>query len=174
LTDYFLSKEIFDKLPIGESASCKIYRKYSSTYSIESYTSEEIKKIADEKFQIGNNTYSLQHKEVTMEKVDYRTPHPVVRDNWDERVKRIKESINQQEFILEKYTNEDLNGIRTNLFVKPNYATIVEAKLNELRKNLAAMNLEADKLKDYYENVGKNSLTNFQNTQTNDKLPLPP
>ena len=86
----------------------------------------------------------------------------IVKKNWDDQLKIIKEAIQQQEATLEKYMKEDLSGIRTNLFVKSEYANVVETKLNELGKHLASLRLELDKLKDHYENVGTNNETTSQ------------
>jgi hypothetical protein len=152
-----LSKNEFDNLAVEDSESLNVYRKYSNNSSTESYTSMEVKKISETEFKANGKTYKLQYKEVKIEKVNYRKPHPIVKNNWDERVKKIKESINEQETTLNRYVREDLAGIRTNLFVRPEYANVVETKLNELRTNLAAMTLEADKTKDYYEKVGNNT-----------------
>ena len=156
MTEYFFSKSEFDSLAIGDSETLTVYVKYYNNGSIDRYASVEGKKISETEFRRDGETYKLQYKEVKVEKVDYRKPHPIVKDNWDERVKKIKESVNEQETTLNKYVQEDLDGIRTNLFVKPEYANVVETKLNELRTNLAAMTLEADKLKDRYEKVGNN------------------
>ena len=53
--------------------------------------------------------------------------------------------------------NEDLKGIRTNLFVDPGFAEVVVTKIYELRKTLEALNLRVDKLKDRYDNVEDDS-----------------
>jgi hypothetical protein len=158
LSKYFVSRDEFDKFAIGASGTLQVYRKYyDNSGSIDRYEAHGITKIDTATFETGGRKFKLHYKEVQVQKVDYRKPHPVVKNNWDDRVKRIKESIHAQESTLDRYVNEDLKGIRSNLFVRPEYANVVETKLNELRKNLASMNLETDKLKDYYEKVGNDS-----------------
>ena len=157
MAKYYVSRQKYDKIAIGESESIEIYRRYYDNESIDRYETKEAKKTALDLFESEGKNYKLQYKHIEVQKIDYRKPHPLVKKDWDERVQELKKSIHEQESILEKYVQDDLKGIRSNLFVKPEYANVVETKLDELRKNLASLNLESDKLKDHYEKVGTES-----------------
>lgn len=162
MTTYYVSRQEYDKIAVGESESIEIYRKSYDNGSINRYENKEGKKIAVDLFESEGKTYKLEYKQIDVPKIDYRKPHQLVKKDWDERVEELKKSIHEQESTLDKYVQEDLKGIRANLFVKPEYANVVETKLNELRKNLASLNLELDKLKDHYEKVGaENSNTSI-------------
>jgi hypothetical protein len=159
MSKFYVLKEELDKIAVGGSANVRIYRKYDGYNSIESYDTREAMRTSINLFENQGKTYKLHYKQVEIPKIEERKPHPVVKKNWDERLKTIKEAILQQEATLEKYVKEDLSRNRSNLFVESEYSNVVETKLNELGKHLASLRIELDKLKDHYENVGTNNET---------------
>lgn len=154
MTKYYLPGRKFDTLPKNQDANMEIYRDYNERGSISSTNdTETVKKVDSFKVEISGRSYELLHQEVEVEKTSHRKPHSAVKKIWDDHVTSDKAFIEEQESVLEKYVSEDLKGIRTNLFVEPDYANVVETKITELRKTLAALTLRVDKLKDHYESV---------------------
>ena len=153
MSKYYLARSDYDKLDDGESKTIKMFRRYYDDSAIDEYSSSQVTKLEGYKAKISATTYELHYRNIDAERITHRKPHPTVKKEWDKEASQIKESIKEQGEILEKYVREDLKGIRTNLFVEPSYAEVVETKINELRKVLAGLDLRVDKLKEHYENV---------------------
>ena len=157
MTKYYISRRDYDKLSDGQQKTIHIFRDYYDNSQIQAYNSQEVKKVEMHKVEINGTTYELHYQNVEAESITHRKPHSTVKREWDDNAKHIKETISEQKGILETYVNEDLKGIRTNLFVDPGFTEVVVTKINELRKTLEALNLRVDKLKDRYDNVEDDS-----------------
>jgi hypothetical protein len=153
MTKYFILRAAYDRLLDGGSNTLKLFSDNYDSSQIQEYSSKDVTKVEGYKIELDETIYELHYRNVEAERITHRRPHPTVRREWDDDVKRIKETINEQERILARYVDEDLKGIKTNLFVNPNYAEVVLTKIDELRKILAGLTLRVDKLKDHYETV---------------------
>ncbi len=149
---YYIKSKNFNSLPTGMPKKVGIL--YENGYGgISQYGEYLVSKADSYQIKIGKSTYELKAHEEQAEKLSTRKPHPVVLKAWNDRVVNIREAIQKEVATLDRYVNEDLKSIRTNMFVDPEYANVVETKLAAIRKELAGLDLEIDKLKDKYENV---------------------
>ncbi len=104
------------------------------------------------------NRTSLPQHELELEKYDdkikaTRKPHTSTKKHFDERVAKIKEQVVMLHKEIENYRSNDLKHLRVNLFVNPALADIVESNLTALEKELRKFDIEANRIKTYYETV---------------------
>jgi MoxR-like ATPase len=86
-----------------------------------------------------------------------RKPHPSTKKHFDERIAKIKEQVVALHMEIENYRTNDLKHLRVNLFVNPSLAEIVESNLSTLEKELQKFDIEANRIKTYYETVADQS-----------------
>ena len=158
MADFYILIKDFEKLKIGQEEALKVFR--SDPYDskrISEYETKPIKKLDNASFETGGKTYELEYRSVDAERITHRTPHHLIKKEWNDRVKQMAETIAEEENKLNKYVNDDLKGIRTNLFVSSDYAEVVTTKIAELHKELEGMRLRLEQLKDYYDNIKDDS-----------------
>jgi MoxR-like ATPase len=87
------------------------------------------------------------------EKPATKRPHPAVKKDWDKRVKVVLTTTSNLKSRIDSFKSNDLKHIRTNLFVNPNYAEIVEDNLKQLQNDIEKLEVEVSRIQHYYENV---------------------
>jgi MoxR-like ATPase len=107
------------------------------------------------------NNGGAQH-EIELEKYDdkikaTRKPHPSTKKHFDDRINKVKQQVVNLQKEIDTYRANDLKHLRINLFVNPSFAEIVESNLSSLEKELRKFDLEANRIKTYYETVADQS-----------------
>lgn len=82
-----------------------------------------------------------------------KKPHKAIEKHWDERVEEILSTTTGHKSELNGFKEKDLEHIRTNLFVDPVYADVVEANLNDSLKAIEKIELELKKIQNNYKNL---------------------
>lgn len=82
-----------------------------------------------------------------------KKPHKVVEESWDKKVKQYLEVTNHQKDELNSYRNKDLAHLRTNLFVNPVLANIVETHLTNTQKEIEKYEVEIRKIQNDYKKL---------------------
>jgi len=110
----------------------------------------------------GNSKHSIfvndkEHQLKTTTKGEKRQitkkPHKKVEEDWDGRVAKYLEVTNNYKEELEAYRTEDLQHLRTNLFVNPVLANIVESHLASTRKEIEKFEVEIRKIQNDYKKL---------------------
>jgi hypothetical protein len=112
--------------------------------------------------RIGNSKFTVfvndkEYKLKTTTKGEKRQitkkPHKKVEEDWDNRVEKYLDVTNSQKEELETYKNKDLQHLRTNLFVNPELANIVESHLTSTRKEIEKFEVEIRKIQNDYKKL---------------------
>ena len=105
--------------------------------------------------QNNNNDYELQIEVVdnTNEKVFSEKPHPSTETAWDEKVSVFFQCTSKGKEKIEQYRDKDLQHIRTNLFVNPQFADIVESHITKTIKNIDKIEIEIKKIQNDYKKL---------------------
>ena len=82
-------------------------------------------------------------------------PPPEVEDEWDLYVTVYLQYTSKMKDQLEQYRNKDLEHLRTNLFVKPELATIVESHITKTRKDIEKYELRIREMQHNYKKFFK-------------------
>jgi MoxR-like ATPase len=90
----------------------------------------------------------LKIKTVQKEKTELisKKPHPLVQKFWDEKAAQLTRYIQQQKKLLAEQAPEQVQHLRTNLFVPKHLAEIVETNLQESIKILNTLGLQLEKV----------------------------
>ena len=128
-----IQKAEFDNLTNGNQDRALYY--WDNSYSqVRRYSIYHIRK-GNSKFSIFINDEEYEHELKTMTKEDKRQitkkPHLKVEEAWDERTAGFLQYTGKMKEQIEQYRNKDLEHLRTNLFVKPESASIVESHIIE-------------------------------------------
>jgi MoxR-like ATPase len=99
----------------------------------------------------GNSKFSvfisdIEYKLKTVIKGDKRQatkkPHPAVEKTWDERTAGFLQHTGDMKAQIKQRRNKDLEHLRTNLFVKPELANIVETHITSTLKDIEKIELD--------------------------------
>ncbi len=95
----------------------------------------------------------LKIKTLEREKTEYikKKPHSLVAKFWNEKAQELKNYIQNQQKRLQEDAPEELNHLKTNIFVPAHLAEIVEANMKESRKILQNLALQLEKIVHMYE-----------------------
>ena len=117
-------------------------------------------KISDSKNKIflsndgrNGNEFDWECDTISKEKIFSKKPHIAVKKEWDKRLAIILTKTSNLKSQLDYYKRTDLQHIRTNLFVNSSLAEIVETNLLNLEKQIEKLEVEANRIKYYYENI---------------------
>jgi len=102
--------------------------------------------INDKEYQL-KTTIKGEKRQVT------KKPHKAVEESWDKRVTHCLAVTNQQKEDLEKYRTKDLAHLRTNQFVNPVLANIVEKHLTDTQKEIEKYELGIRKIQNDYKKL---------------------
>jgi MoxR-like ATPase len=147
----YIPIEIFNQLTTENRHNYLYYFQYNSFYQHSNY---DIKKGKD-KFHISINDKEYKLKTVIRgdKRIITKKPHEAVIKDWDEKIEKLLEYINEQKDGLEKYRTKDLEHLRTNIFVNPNLATIVETSLTETKNQIDKYEVEIRQIQNDYKNL---------------------
>lgn len=102
---------------------------------------------------INDQEYQLK-TEVTWEKRQItKKPHKKVEEDWDSRVSNYLDVTNNLKEELEAYKTKNLQHFRTNLFVNPELANIVESHLTTTKKEIEKFEVEIRKIQNDYKKL---------------------
>ncbi len=82
-----------------------------------------------------------------------RKPHPSTKKHFDSEVAKSKTAIANLLQEIAGYRKKDLQHLRVNLFVDARLAQVVESNIKLLEDQLKKLDIEADRIKRYYETV---------------------
>lgn len=127
---------------------------YSGWNRVQQNRSWSIRK-GNTKFSIFINDIEYQLKTNTKGDKRFLTkkPHKRVEEDWDSKVVNYLEITNNQKGELETFRTKDLQHLRTNLFVNPELANIVENHLTETNKEIEKFEVEIRKIQNEYKKL---------------------
>lgn len=102
---------------------------------------------------INDNEYKLKTNTKGEKRQITKKPHKKVEEDWDGRVANYLEVTNTQKEELETYRTKDLQHLRTNLFINPELANIVESHLTSTRKEIEKFEVEIRKIQNDYKKL---------------------
>lgn len=102
---------------------------------------------------INDKEYNLKTRTDSEKRKITKKPHKKVEESWDLRVNNYLEVTNDFRKQLEDYKNKDLMHLRTNLFVSPEYANIVEKHLTDTQKEIDKFEVEISKIQNDYKKL---------------------
>jgi MoxR-like ATPase len=102
---------------------------------------------------INDQEYKLKTTTIGDKRQITRKPHKKVEEDWDNRVAKYLEVTNNMKEELETYRTKDLQHLRTNLFVNPILANIVESHLTSTDKEIEKFELEIRKIQNDYKKL---------------------
>jgi MoxR-like ATPase len=145
-----IKKTDFDNLNNQNQGMCLYYLENyyqriqnNYTYNVREGNSKFSLFINDKEYKLKTTTQS--DKRQTTKK-----PHLIVEKVWDERVDGFLRDTSDMRNQIEQYQNKDLEHLRTNLFVTPKLANIVESHITTTRKEIDKIELEIKKIQDGY------------------------
>jgi MoxR-like ATPase len=97
--------------------------------------------------------YSLEVEVYSEQVPATRKPHASTKKHFDQEIAKNKAAIANLLQELDTYRKKDLQHLRVNLFVDPSLAEIVERNIQLHEKQLRNLDIEADRIKKYYETV---------------------
>jgi MoxR-like ATPase len=149
--DKFIEKSVFKQLSNDKQNIYLHYIQYSSFYQHNRYQARKGK----DKYHVtlNGNDYKLKTKVNREKRQITKKPHKKVEEDWDNRVTKYLEVTNQMKEELETYRTKDLQHLRTNLFVKPELANIVESHLTSTRKEIEKFEVEIRKIQNDYKKL---------------------
>lgn len=149
--DRFIEKSAFQQLNSDKQTVYLHYIHYSSFYQHNRYQARKGK----DKYHItlNDNDYKLKTTVTGEKRQITRKPHKKVEEDWDSRVANYLEVTNKQKEELETYRTKDLQHLRTNLFVNPELANIVESHLTSTRKEIEKFEVEIRKIQNDYKKL---------------------
>jgi MoxR-like ATPase len=102
---------------------------------------------------INGNEYQLKTTSKGEKRQVTKKPHEAVEEVWDRKVTQYLAVTNQQKEDLEKYRTNDLAHLRTNQFVNPTLANIVETHLSTTQKEIEKYEVEIRKIQNDYKKL---------------------
>jgi len=149
--EFKISKEDYDSLTYDKSK--RIYLDHYDYYGSRRTETFLVRKGKENHIIIDGEEYKLKTTTKTDKKKFTRKPHPSVKKEWDRRVEMVLTTLNNLKSQIDNYKQNDLKHIKVNLFVNPIYAEVVESNLHDLEKEIEKLEIEANRIKHYYENV---------------------
>ncbi len=144
----------YDRLAIDEEGTINLYDKNGNlTNRLKARKSED----KANAILINSNarlyTFPLVTDKVEKTEYLYKKPHPLVHGFWNDRLRQLAAYIAEQKDKLRTNQPEELRHLRTNLFVAPEQAAVVEANLLETANALDSLALQVDKIRFMYEKI---------------------
>ena len=131
---HFCRKDYFYDLKFGGS---KPMRKGNTKFSIF---------INNTEFQLRTTTKGEKRKTT-------RKPHEAVEKNWDKKIAQYLAVTNKQKEELSQYMTKNLGHLRTNVFVNPVFANIVETHLQKTQREIEKYEVEIRKIQNDYKKL---------------------
>jgi MoxR-like ATPase len=149
--DKYINKGNFEQLTTEKQSMYLYYESYNSIYQ---HNIWQIKKGKD-KFHISvnDNEYKLK----TIKTGEYRQitkkPHEAVEERWDNKIEQYLGVTTQQRDELEQYRTKDLEHLRSNIFVNPVLANIVESHLTKTQEEIGKHEVEIRSIRKAYKEL---------------------
>jgi MoxR-like ATPase len=147
-----IAKNDFNRLT-NQNQNMRLVYWDSSWSQIRNYSSYNIKKDSNFTIFINDTKYSLK----TTKQGDIRTrtqkPNEYTETAWDKLVDNMLLRTSGMVDSIEKFKSKDLEHIRTNLFVSPELANIVESHITETLKRIEKIELEVRNIQNNYKNL---------------------
>jgi MoxR-like ATPase len=105
--------------------------------------------------------YQLKTKISGEKRITTRKPNKKIEEDWDNRVSTYLRSLINYRKEIEDYKSSDLQHLRTNLFVSPEMANIVEAHLDLTFKEIEKLEIKLKKIKNDYKKL-KDEVINIE------------
>lgn len=148
-TDYNRLKISDYKTIDSTHRTIKYYNSSNITRPMTSYKQEDNIMIASHQWDSCN----LKKQNAKKTKTIQRPPTSMTKKTWDDKVKELNDSIQKQVNQVESHKKVQLAHLKTNLFVESHFAEIVETNLNGILRDLGVMQVEVEKIKNYYDNI---------------------
>jgi MoxR-like ATPase len=149
--DKFIEKSVFQHLSNDKQYIYLHFNQYSLFYQHNRYQARKGK----DKYHVtlNDNDYKLKTKVIGDKRQITRKPHKKVEEDWDNRTNCYLKITNDYKNQLEEYRVKDLQHLRTNLFVNPELANIVESHLTATRKEIEKFEVEIRKIQNDYKKL---------------------
>ncbi|MDR0475819.1 MAG: AAA family ATPase [Treponema sp.] len=102
---------------------------------------------------INDKEYKLKTKTQVDKQQKTRRPNEYTEKAWDERVKGLLLNTEDMRNQIEEYRNKDLEHLRTNIFVDPALANIVESHITATQKEIEKIELEIREIQNAYKKL---------------------
>jgi len=102
---------------------------------------------------INDKEFMLKISKTDQKQQTTKKPHPSVEKAWDEQINNFLQQTGDMRNQIEQYLNKDLEHLRTNLFVKPALANIVESHINATQKEIEKIELEIMETQNFYKKL---------------------
>ncbi|GIV44955.1 MAG: ATPase [Bacteroidia bacterium] len=102
---------------------------------------------------IDDKEYQLKTKIIGEKRQITKKPHKKVEEYWDSRIAQYLEVVKKMTKRLEAYRTNTLQHLRTNLFVGPALANIVESHLDQTRKEIEKLEIEIRSIQNDYKKL---------------------
>ena len=138
----------------NSNESVRLYYYYEYYRQVQQNRTYNIRK-GNSKFSIFINDQEYKLKTTTKgeKRQITKKPHKKVEEDWDSRVANYLDVTNNQKEELETYRTNDLKHLRTNLFVNPELANVVESHLTSTRKEIEKFEVEIRKIQNDYKKL---------------------
>jgi MoxR-like ATPase len=138
----------------NENKNMYLYYWHSSWNQIQNNYTYNIRK-GNSKFSIiiNDKEYNLKTKTKGEKRQATKKPHPKVEEDWDNRVNGFLQHTDGMKNQIEQYRNKDLAHLRTNLFVEPELANIVESHITKTQKDIEKIELEIREIQHNYKKL---------------------
>jgi len=108
---------------------------------------------------IDDREYKLRSSTTTADGWFSKKPHEAVEKLWDDRTSGYLAHVDSVAQQIEDYRTKDLSHLRTNLFVNPDLAVVVESHISEALKTVEKFAIEFRELQNSYKNLKADSPT---------------
>jgi len=152
-TPLLLLQSDYDSLATTDSREYLYY--YRTSYgSISNENSHNLRK-GKNKFHviIDDKEYKLKTKIDGSKIKKTRKPHKSVEEAWDKQVSNLLETIDKWKSNIDDYRSKDLEHIRTNIFVNPELAVIVEKSILDTSKTINDYESEIKQVRKSYKDI---------------------
>jgi MoxR-like ATPase len=149
--DSYIKKEVFKQLTNEEQYIYTYYTRYSSYNQHNGFQARKGK----DKFHISMNDTDYQLKTIVQGDKRQRTkkPNPKLEEIWNNQVSDFLQHTGDMRNQIEQYRNKDLEHLRTNLFVDPVLANIVESHITATQKTIEIIELEIREIQNNYKKL---------------------
>jgi len=102
---------------------------------------------------INDKEYSLKQMTQGDKRQTTKKPNDYTEKAWDERVDGFLQQTGNMKNVIEQYQNKDLQHLRTNLFVEPKFANIVESHITATQKVIDIIELGIREIQNGYKKL---------------------
>jgi len=150
---YLINQDEF-KILTNQNKSINLYYWYDYYNRVENYFTYNVRK-GNSKFSvfIDDTEYTLKTTTQDEKRQETKKPHPSVEKDWDGRVDGFLEHTRDMRNQIEQYRNKDLDHLRTNFFVDPALANIVESHITATQKDIEKIELEIREIQNGYKKL---------------------